>query len=97
MAPRRKAAQSSPPRDAAPGLDPPISLEEQALFATLLRERIPKPTGEKYHRLYTFTEYANRVLGRKLLHWRGLTVGEARRVMAAVKAEYPAAMTRTDN
>lgn len=69
--------------------DPPLSTEQQEAFAAFLRERLPKPPGEKYHRLYTFTEYANRVLKRRLLHWRGLTVGEAQRVMAAAVKEYP--------
>ncbi|UQN10406.1 hypothetical protein [Deinococcus sp. QL22] len=69
--------------------DPPLTDLQQEQFATFMRERLPVPKGAKEHRLYTFTEYSNRVLGRKLLHWRGLRMSEAQQVMAAVKAEYP--------
>ncbi|MVN88339.1 hypothetical protein GO986_16460 [Deinococcus sp. HMF7620] len=64
--------------------------EEQVQFARYLRQHIPKLAGQKYHALYTFTEYARQALGlKRLLHWRGLTKAQASAVLAACQAEYP--------
>lgn len=59
--------------------------EEQDRFAAFMREHIPKPEGEKWHRLYFITEQARRVLKRSITHWRDLSADEARRVMKAVQ------------
>jgi hypothetical protein len=71
------------------GPDPPLTAKQQEQFAAFMCDRLPVPKGAKEHQLYAFTEYSNRVLGRKLLHWRGLRLSEAQAVMAAVKTEYP--------
>lgn len=63
---------------------------EQAQFAAFLRDRIPKPPGAKWHGIYTFTDFAARVLALPgLLHWRGLSKEQASEVMQAARREYP--------
>ena len=55
--------------------------QQQDAFAAHLRARLPKPPGEKWHKLYAFTEFSARVLGRHVTHWRGLSLEDARAVM----------------
>lgn len=68
----------------------PMTDAEQTQFAAFMCERLPREKGEKYHRLYLFTEYAKRVLKLpQLLHWRGLSKDQASAVMKAAVGEYP--------
>lgn len=62
----------------------------QDLFARELRERLPVPRGQYEHHIHALTTYSGRVLGQpKLLHFRGLTVEEAREVIKVARREYP--------
>lgn len=63
--------------------------EEQAIFASELRQRLPKPAEATYHSLYAFTDYASKVLGRKVGHWRSLSKEEARTVLGRCRKDYP--------
>ncbi|UQN10730.1 hypothetical protein [Deinococcus sp. QL22] len=62
---------------------------QQEPFAAYLCARLPNPKGEKDLPIRALTQYANEVLNRPVLHWRGLTLDKLRQVMTAAIREYP--------
>ena len=63
-----------------------LTFEQQQAFAGYLRRHLPYDWTDKHLPLSTLTDYASRVLGRPVGHWRALSVEDAQRVMAAAKA-----------
>jgi hypothetical protein len=70
-------------------LKDPTTVQQQEHFVASLCTRLPKTEGEKDLPIMALTEYASKVLNRRVLHWRGLTLNELRQVMTAAAREYP--------
>lgn len=62
----------------------------QAEWAREMRERVPRPPRERYHQpMHLFTSLAGQILGFELLHWRGLSAGDAETVLVEIRRRYP--------
>jgi hypothetical protein len=86
-------ARTTPsPLTLAPWIRPlkdPTTVQQQEHFAAHLCAQLPKPEGEKDLPIMALTEYTGRVLDRRVLHWRGLTLDELRQLMTAAARKYP--------
>lgn len=63
-----------------------MTFEQQQAFAAFLRRRLPYDWDSKHVPLMVLTNYASRVLGRPVSHWRGLSVVDAQLVMQAAQS-----------
>ncbi len=63
--------------------------EQQEKFAAHMRACLPKPEGAEWHALYFITDFAAKTLKRRVLHWRDLSLEDARTVMRAASKLKP--------